>query len=218
MLSDLNDPWWYAVKAMILLLALPMHEACHAGMAYLLGDDTAKHQGRISLNPIRHLDLWGTVLLLIPGSFIGWAKPTPFNPVRLRGSRSIGSALIYLAGPFSNLLQAGFFSLIFRACLLAGVQAKLPYELLYAIIFINLALFIFNLLPLPPLDGFGALSQIAAGEFKYTLMSVQQLGFPILFAVIMLDRLSGFHLISRYIGATAGVIMGWLLPGTPGVG
>ncbi len=215
MLSDLNNPWWYAVKAMILLLALPMHEACHALAAHLLGDDTAKHQGRISLNPLRHLDLWGTILLLIPGSFIGWAKPTPFNPVNLRGSRSLGSALIYLAGPFSNLLQAGLFSLVFRILLLSGVTAPLPFELLYAIIFINLTLFVFNLLPLPPLDGFGALSQIAAGEFKYTLMSVQQLGFPIFFVVLILDRISGFHFISRYIGATAGFVMGYLLPVSP---
>ena len=122
MLQDFNNPWWYVTKAIILLLALPAHEACHALMAWWLGDDTAKHQGRISLNPLHHLDPWGTILLLIPGSFIGWAKPTPFNPLRLRGNRSLGSALIYLAGPFSNLLQAGLFSLVFRILLLAGVK------------------------------------------------------------------------------------------------
>ena len=214
MLSDLNNPWWYAVKAMILLLALPMHEACHAGMAYLLGDDTAKHQGRISLNPLRHLDPWGTIMILIPGNIIGWAKPTPFNPLNLRGNRSFGSALIYLAGPFSNLLQAGFFSLVFRILLLSGVQAPLPYELLKMIILLNLALFIFNLLPLPPLDGFGALSQIAAGEFKNTLASLQRLGFPILFVILIADQLSGFNFIGHIIGKFAWTMMDWLLPAT----
>src|SRR6185369_10326497 len=92
-------------KILIILLALPAHEASHAAMAYLLGDDTAKRLGRVSLNPLRHLDPLGTVLLLIPGSFIGWAKPTPFNDTNLRGSRSLGSALIYLAGPLSNFAQ-----------------------------------------------------------------------------------------------------------------
>jgi Zn-dependent protease len=212
MLQDLNNPWWYAIKAIVLLLALPAHEASHALMAYLLGDDTAKHQGRISLNPLHHLDLVGTIMILIPGNIIGWAKPTPFNPSRLRGNRSFGSALIYVAGPLSNLLQAALFSLSYWVLLLSGLKAELPFELLKMIILINLALFIFNLLPLPPLDGFGALTQVAAGEFKYTLAGLQRLGFPILFVVLIADQLSGYNFIGRFIGRTAWMLMGYLLP------
>ena len=198
-------------KVLIILLALPAHEAAHATMAYFLGDDTAKRLGRVSLNPLRHLDPMGTLLLLIPGSLIGWAKPTPFNAARLRGSRSLGSALIYLAGPLSNFAQAVLWAGLLRGGLALGLHHRPTLEVLLLLLQLNLALGIFNLIPLPPLDGFGAASQLAAGEMRLWLEKIQRTGFLILFAVILLDNFAGTHYIGQFIGAMTQAISRWLL-------
>ncbi len=198
----------FLVKLLIILVGFPVHEAAHATMALWLGDDTAKHLGRVSLNPLKHLDPLGTIMLLLPGSFIGWAKPTPYNPQRIRGSRSAGEALISVAGPLSNLLMATLVALAYRLAggrplgSLRGLDGAAPGERC-ALLFItfNLALFLFNLIPLPPLDGFGAVSQIAAGGMKRWLRKLNaRAGFLILFAVLIADDLSGLQLVNRAIG------------------
>lgn len=197
------DPDELLIKIVILLLVFPIHEAAHATMALWLGDDTAKHLGRVSLNPLKHLDLVGTIMMLIPNSIIGWAKPVPYNPLRLRGSRSLGGALISVAGPLSNFLVALLVCLFVRFAGPDRISGQVA-ELLVKFSFINLALFIFNLIPLPPLDGFGVVSQLAAGPMKESLHRLNaQYGFLILFAILVIDDLSGFHLISQFIHALA---------------
>ncbi len=153
---------------LVLLFSLSFHESAHAWMALKLGDDTAASLGRITLNPIPHIDPFGTVLmplLQIFGGFpvIGWAKPTPYNPGRFRREVTLrrGHMSVASAGPISNLLLALVFSLMFavilRVDLPEGMQTGL-FNLMRVGIGLNVALALFNLLPVPPLDGSHILS------------------------------------------------------------
>jgi len=147
------------VLAVLILVAFPIHEFAHAYAAYRLGDSTARLFGRLTLNPAAHFDPAGGLILALSiilsgGSFgFGWAKPTPVNPANLRGGQR-GDALVALAGPLSNLILAAVAALIFR--LIEAMGASLPsmaVQVLFTFFSINLALMIFNLIPIPPLDG-----------------------------------------------------------------
>ena len=154
----------------VLLFSVVIHEVSHGAMAHFLGDITAKSMGRLTLNPLPHIDLVGTILvpllLTIPTLFgvsapiFGWAKPVPYNPLNLK-YKKWGSALVGLAGPGSNLLLALVFGLSLRFLPLENTQLA-PVVLVFAIItLLNLLLAIFNLVPLPPLDGSKILFSLA---------------------------------------------------------
>jgi Zn-dependent protease len=143
-----------------ILLALDIHEFFHAWMADQLGDPTARYMGRVSLNPLVHLDPLGTVMMLmaaVTGRGIGWGKPVPINPLRLRYGPRVGMGIVSFAGPFANLLTATVFGLPLR------MGVALPGTLLllfYYITIINIGLAVFNLIPLPPLDGYGVVQGV----------------------------------------------------------
>jgi Zn-dependent protease len=139
-----------------LAIAFTVHEFAHAWTADQLGDDTPRRFGRLSLNPLVHLDPLGSILLVATG--FGWAKPVPINPYALRQRSKAGTMLVSAAGPFSNLILAIFASLPFQTGLLSptttsGSFLPTPSAFLQEFIFINLILLFFNLIPIAPLDG-----------------------------------------------------------------
>jgi Zn-dependent protease len=142
----------------VLIFSAVLHEVAHGFEAEHLGDPTARDAGRLTLNPLKHLDLFGSVLMpialfIVSGGafFFAAAKPVPYNPNNLRDPRS-GSAKIALAGPATNIMLAIIFSIIFRICIYFPVPG-LFLALLAVIVYLNIALAIFNLVPIPPLDG-----------------------------------------------------------------
>jgi Zn-dependent protease len=130
-----------------LVIGITVHEASHAASAYLLGDDTAYRDGRVTLNPISHLDLLGSMMLLLAG--FGWGRPTPVVPSKLRGG-VFGPVAVALAGPVSNLLIVAVCAVLY---LLPSFQGGYLFILVVMVAFTNALLFVFNLIPIPPLDG-----------------------------------------------------------------
>lgn len=147
MLSNLfQDPLAFVAFAIALVIGISVHEAAHAGAALLLGDPTAKYAGRVTLNPLAHLDLWGTAMLLIAG--FGWGKPTPVNPQYFQRP-VFDEILTALAGPASNFVVAALIGLLLRFAALPDIAISLGILIMQ----LNLMLMLFNLLPVPPLDG-----------------------------------------------------------------
>src|SRR3989344_1614049 len=173
-----------AVLLGVLAIIISIHEASHAWAANKLGDPTAKYQGRITLNPIAHIDLIGTILIQLVLIIIslqtgrlflfGWAKPTPFNPWNLKHPRR-DSALISFAGPASNFIVSAILGLIFR---ISNVELILP------ILGLNLILGIFNLIPVQPLDGFKVVGGILPKELAYQWLQLERAG-PILLLFLL---------------------------------
>lgn len=156
----------------VLLLAFPIHESAHGFVAYLLGDRTAKDAGRLTLNPIKHLDLLGTILILTLG--LGWAKPVPVDPRNFK-NRKVGMALTALAGPVSNLLMA-FIALLALSGANVLFHGKYIFDGSFSIAefvvyfaSINIGLAIFNLIPINPLDGSRVLALILPQELEFAL-------------------------------------------------
>ncbi|MCL5779889.1 MAG: site-2 protease family protein [Firmicutes bacterium] len=172
----------FILKLLLIFFALPLHEYAHALVAYKLGDNTAKYEGRLTLNPIKHLDPLGTLLIFFGP--IGWAKPVPVNPFHFE-NRKKGMMLVSLAGPGANFLLAVVGAVllgIFRA------SADLQYILYYFMV-LNVWLAVFNLLPLPPLDGSKILAGILPGRQEW-LYQLEKYGFPVLFLLIFFGFLT----------------------------
>jgi Zn-dependent protease len=195
--------------AVLLLVGFPVHEAAHAWVAYRQGDATAKLFGRMSLNPIVHFDQVGALMtvlsVLLGGILIGWAKPTPVNTANLHDRRN-GELYVALAGPASNLLMALAGGLLFRG--LQATSASLPfvvYDTVYFFVLFNVLLGIFNLLPIPPLDGSTLLYRFLSPRQVWQIRPIlQQYGIFILLAVVLL--LGPF--LARLIGNVALLLVG----------
>lgn len=173
----------YLIMAPAILVALTIHEFAHGYIAYRLGDPTAKLSGRLSLNPLAHLDLLGTSMLFIAG--VGWAKPVPVNPQYFRQPKR-DLLWVSLAGPASNLLLALLFGLGLR---LFSDDAIYQMSMLVAMIWygmsINIVLAVFNLLPIPPLDGSKILFGLIPERYESRLLPLMKFGPTILIAVIL---------------------------------
>jgi Zn-dependent protease len=193
----------------ILLVSFPVHEFAHAYVAYRLGDGTAKMFGRLTLNPIAHFDPLGGLMLIASSLFgvgIGWAKPTPVNPSNLRGGRD-SEGIVAFAGPASNLVLAALGAIPIR--LLAAVHADLPesvYLVLFYFVLINVALMLFNLLPIPPLDGSKVLFSMMNPRQVYQYRPVlEQYGFIILIFVAFVPLLPGGDTIFQFVFSKIGI-------------
>ncbi len=177
------------ILAFCVLFSLSVHEFSHGFAAYAVGDKTAKYSGRLSLNPLAHLDPFGAICLFLFG--FGWAKPVPVNPWNFKNKKG-GMILTALAGPFSNFLLAFIAMVIYT--LLGGLRfssasfgftlASVFYELAYYMIMINLGLGLFNLIPIPPLDGSKVLTAILPERTYFKLMDYERYGFIILIILI----------------------------------
>lgn len=185
------------MHGIVLLTAFPVHECAHALAAHWLGDDTAKNQGRISLNPLRHLDLFGTVFMLLAG--FGWAKPVPINPIKFKKQR-LGISLTAAAGPLSNLIVAFLVTVIYRIVIsLSFVResiitstsavsgAEMFLYILQCFITINIGLALFNLIPIPPLDGSKIVSYFTSASFDRWINQHQMI-ISIVFMAVVLSR------------------------------
>ena len=181
------------VWALPVLLAITLHEVAHGWMARYLGDSTAAKLGRLSLNPIKHIDLIGTILvpaimLLLPGSFLfGWAKPVPVNVSQL-GSPKRDMAIVAVAGPLSNLVMALLWALIIKICISGGEVSNFQQTLILmglAGMLINLILMVLNMIPLPPLDGGRVLAGILPDNLSVKLGSLERYGLIIIVALLV---------------------------------
>lgn len=147
-----QELYYYALRAVAMLIVIPFHESAHALISWKLGDSTAKDMGRLSMNPLRHFDPLGALCMLVGG--VGWAKPVSINPYNYENPK-VGMALSAAAGPASNLLLAWVSMILYKLCWYSGLGDAVPVltMFLYYMVAMNLSLAVFNLLPVPPFDG-----------------------------------------------------------------
>lgn len=174
-------------QIIVLILSVVIHEVSHGAMAYAFGDSTAKDLGRLTLNPIPHIDPLGSVILpaflilMQAGFVLGWAKPVPYNPLNLRGSRW-AEPFVAFAGAGSNFIIAILFSIVVRITPISGAML----EMMHIIIILNLMLGVFNLIPIPPLDGSKILFAFLPYQFYNVRRMLEQYGFILLLLFVWL--------------------------------
>ena len=198
-----------------LLLSLSFHEMCHAWAAYKLGDDTGRLLGRLTMNPLPHIDPIGTIVFPISSLFMGggmlfgWAKPVPVNSLNLKGDHRKSLLWVSLMGPLSNFLLAFVSTILFALIIkffpnMNVTAAQFLLGMLGSAILLNLTLCFFNLIPIPPLDGFGVLTGLVPRNLAETLESLAPYGFLLLL-------LMWYTGIAGFIGAPIRLALHWLL-------
>ena len=201
----------YAVLAPILLVGLTFHEYAHARSALLLGDDTAKREGRVTLNPLAHLDLWGTVCFFMSGGRFAWAKPVPVNPANMKYGRW-GDLIVSIAGPASNVVLAILLAVAVQVLHATGTLSTLPVYLQLVIslgIQANIFLALFNLLPIFPLDGFHVVKALLPLNQAYSFAKFNEAYGPyLLFGIIGLGWFTGgkISILSWVLGWPGGIV------------
>jgi len=194
-MSELGPVQKIAVSAIPIIFAITVHEAAHGYVAKYFGDMTAYQMGRISLNPIRHIDPVGTILipaitLVLGGILFGWAKPVPVDFSRLRNPKK-DMLWVAAAGPFSNLLMAIFWAFVVKTSLLFQTGFSEPMAYMGAVgVMINTVLMVLNLLPLPPLDGGRIAVSLLPARFAYQFAMLEKYGFVIMLVLLFTGALA----------------------------
>ena len=212
------EPLQIVLYILVLVVSISIHEFAHAWSAYELGDPTARNLGRLTLNPIRHFDPLGALMIVfmsIAGWGIGWGKPVPVNPYNLRTNPRVGMGLTSAAGPFSNLVLAALFAIPLRLGLNVPSMAL---SFFWAMVIVNVSLALFNLIPLPPLDGFHVVQGILgtfrtrwAYEWGSRLDKLAPFGPVLLLGLLSLGWFSGFSPIGWILGPPRDAMLGLLL-------
>ena len=218
------------ISIFLVMMSASLHEFGHAYVAHRLGDTTAERAGRLTINPLAHIDRFGSVVLplimgLMGGPIFAFAKPVPYNPNNLRNPRR-DEVLVAFAGPATNVVQACVGALVCR--LLMGVTADVvlmggvaywahrwAYEVVATYVYVNCILAFFNLMPLPPLDGSSIVSPLLKGEARQRYYVVQQYSLPILMVLLyVVPMVLGLDPLGIYLDATAGrladLLLGWV--------
>ena len=169
--------------AIALVIGVTCHEFSHAFTADQLGDHRPRALGRVSLNPVRHIDPFGALLFLIAG--FGYGRPVPVNVYALRPGR-IGMAMVAAAGPIANVVVALVFAIVYRAIRISGVQIDLVEGIVLSAVFYNFVLAILNLIPIPPLDGYNVLLAFLPPRYAFTLQRYAQYGFLVLLLLVFI--------------------------------
>jgi len=206
MLSE--SPIIFALWALAIILGITVHEFSHALAGKLLGDNTADDAGRLTLNPLAHIDIMGFIMLLLIG--FGWGKPTPFNPYNLKYQK-FGPTMVGLAGPLSNFLIVLLCTFFIK--MLSGylTSNNLLVIFLHLSLLINLALMIFNLIPIPPLDGSSIVLTLLPYKFQNIKNFLETQGPIILIGLVLADSFLGLNFFSSIITFFSRHVTNWLM-------
>ncbi len=186
-----------------LIISIGFHEFCHVLVATALGDTTGKAQGRLTLNPLAHLSPVGTIAMLVFG--LGWGKPAPFNPEALR-YRRFGPTFVALGGPVSNLFLVGVFGLLWKLFHTSLGVGNLLLSFLELAIFYNAALAVFNLLPIPPLDGSHLLRSLLGPKSRLVEI-LDRVGMQVLVLLLLLSFVTSQSILTAYIGGGIRIVL-----------
>ena len=211
LLRAASDPVLLVSLAVAFVVAITIHEFLHAWVADRLGDSTPRREGRVTLNPLRHLDPMGTVLLALVG--FGWGRPVIVNPMNFAVGPRTGMALVAVAGPLSNVVLALALAPVARSFAGAGADplTEAMGLILVLTVQVNVLLAIFNLIPIPPLDGFAVLVGIVPREIAYQLDRLRTFGPFLLLALLIAGPFLGLNVIGFLVGGPISFVNGLLL-------
>jgi len=189
-----SEPTLFFIWILAIVYGITVHEFSHVLAAYLQGDDTGKLMGRLTLNPLAHIDPIGMLMLLFVG--FGWGRPAPFNPYNLKNQKW-GEVIVALAGPVSNFISVIIFMIAVNLLMGALGPENLLIQLLSFLILINIILLVFNLLPIPPLDGSKLLFEILPQKYSHIKAQLSKNGPMILIGLIIADNFLGINIFGR---------------------
>jgi len=179
----------FIFQILVLIISIIAHEVAHGAAAYVFGDPTAKNQGRLTLNPLKHIDMFGSIILPAilfftnAGFLFGWAKPVPYNPYNLR-NRRLGEFCVSIAGITTNFAIAIIFSIVIKFTVALSLSQPVIDLILY-IILLNVTLGVFNLVPIPPLDGSKILFTLVPYRYEHHLITLEKYGFYVVLIFIV---------------------------------